>query len=205
MSTDVDDITTPGEGSVSIPAGAISLVLECIGSGEDGYYWGGHPGGGGGGGYAKRTYESLTSITRFDYNFAGHGAGGGTVHVWAVGIESSTEAQNGGGEGNGRGGYVNTGDVTHTGGNGFWDADGTYGNGGGAAGPERDGFAADEYNAGQGGGSPAGGGGYRGDPGTAWGGGGSHNGSTAYNGADGGIRFTWTIADPANPGMLAMF
>lgn len=202
------EYTTPGTQTISIPAGASSVTVECIAAGaaancqrvtvEDPY----QAAGGAGGAYSKKNTYSVASLSGIYISvpaaavaasgqdaFARENNSGGTEICVAKGATRSSSAgavSQGGQAGSG------VGDVKYSGGNGATGSN-TQG-GGGAAGPSGNGSNGTSGSGGASGGSPAGNGGSPGDNnGNNYGGGAGADDSptTNANGAQGWIKLTW--------------
>ena len=208
------EYTTPGTQTVSIPAGATAVTIECIGAGGSGGAATGatYRAGGGGGEYAKTISYSLSGLTGLHISVPNSVAGvsassdgntgaqatvrentsGGTIICQANGGQGGKQGT--GSAKNGYGGTGGTGDVLHDGGTSRRSSNGRSG-GGGAGGPtSAGGDVGNSSTGGAGGGSPAGAGGDAdsGNGSNYGGGGGAAGGSAASgDGAQGWIKLSW--------------
>lgn len=189
-----DTITATGTQTVSIPAGASTVTVECISSGAGGYD-NGTTYGGGGGAYSKKNTYSLAGLTGIYIDVPAAGAygangsdalarensAGGTI------ICKAAKSWNYNSIHTGDGGQAadGTGDLKYSGGG----ISSSAGGGGGAAGPSGSGAANSGGTGGTAGGSPAGAGGNTSANGNNYGGGAGAGGATT--GAQGWIKLTW--------------
>lgn len=199
------EYTTPGTQTVSVPAGATSVTIECIGAGA-GAYWnnGAIRSGGGGGGYAKATSYSVSGLSAIYLSIPGAaatGTSGGDAFAKANSSGGTTIClAKGGGVGTysvgGSGGYAvcETGDVKRNGGAGYFGSSNAAAAGGGAANSASDGGNATPYAGGAAGTgtAPAGAGGTAYANGALYGGGGGGSTSGLGTGAQGWIKLTWS-------------
>jgi hypothetical protein len=193
-------ITTANDASlVSIPSGAVQVVIDAYGPGYQGRNASNDYDGGGGGAFARATkalgsYAGLwptvgagssttSTIVRAD-------SSGGTVLAEA----DAASTRNGGESGN------STGDLVRAGGDGgFYNGSSQGGGGGGGAGPDAAGSNGGSPIGGNDGGGLSGRGGnggttgndYVGQDGTEYGGGGG-GGLTVGDGAQGAVSLAWT-------------
>ena len=202
------EYTTPGTSTISIPAGATTVTIECIGSGARGDVNSGVRGAGGGGSaYAKKNTYSLSGLTGIYISvsaintteegaaldsFAKENSSGGTTICLAAGAPGAVAD---GSTPLGGTAASSTGDVKYSGGSGasVHSSDEVASGGGGSAGPSGAGGNASYDTAGTGNGAPAGNGGSgSGVAGSAaGGGGGAHYSGTSGNGARGWIKLSW--------------
>lgn len=187
--------TTPGTQSVNVPAGATYVTMECIAGGSSGTV---STIGGGGGAYAAKNSFSVVGLaTVFIQVGAGAATGNtkgtnsyvketdtsGTIRCLAAASSASSSV---GGLDSGC-----TGDVKHSGGDGF-------GGGGGAGGPTSaaTNCTGETGTAGGGGSAGAGGNGLPGPgaptAGSNYGGGGARSQDNFSAGAGGWVKLSWT-------------
>lgn len=199
------DYTTAGGQTISIPAGASTVTIVCIGGGGgSSYFYDDHDhfqGGGGGAYSAKNTYSVSGLSGIYIYvgaagpavhslanaggdSYAKENSSGGTTICFAQGGQSGTTGGNA---------ASGTGDVKYSGGNGV-DAFQRYIGAGGAGGPSGNGSTGSGNNGGASGGSPGGAGGGQNNgqgAGLAYGGGGAWYNYAHYAGSVGIVRLTW--------------
>jgi len=198
--------TTPGTGSVSVPAGATYVVAEVIAGGNAGLGVASYPSGGiggGGGAYSKSNPMPLVGISTIWYDVGDGGATNG-----ALGTDSVVRYTNSGGTilalaaagaSTGAGGLASsgTGALKNNGGDGLVEVR----SGGGAGGPDADGgdvtgTPGTDGVAGAGGGGSAGDGAIWNANGGNYGGGGASFLDADVNfftpGAGGWVKLSWT-------------
>ena len=178
--------TTPGTQTISIPAGATSVVIECIGAGSSGVPEKTGTYGGNGGDYAKTTISSLSGYSALYISVPAATAAntpGASAFVKRDNSTGTTLCRGyGGGPGSGSQSLYNgsLGDVIHYGGEGA-----NSNGGGGAGGPTGNGGV----GPGGAGNSPGGNGGSTSaSAGQNYGGG----GGSASTGAQGWIKLSWS-------------
>lgn len=217
-------ITTAGDGTFVVPDSTFSLTMEAWGAGGGACGNGSNTGSaGGGGGYSIFTV-SVTPGQIVHYHVGAHGAGvtgavngGNGEDSWVNPSANSEPASNGavgggGGGGlsaggNGASGIGSVGTTNFNGGTGG--QQGSGGGGGGGAGSGGNGSNGDSGltdGLGGAGGTPDGGAGGNSVNSSGGltaavqpGGGGGFNAPTGSNGADGQVRFTWTVQLPFGP------
>lgn len=183
------EYTTAQSTTVSKPAGATQVIIECIGGGGNGSS-SKATGGGGGGAYSKITVALDGTYTGVWLQV---GIAGGQSQIRknsSLGTDLCKALAGADGSQGGQGGQSASGlgDVKFSGGNG---ASGNPRGGGGAAGPSGNGSNASGSTGGAGGGSPAGSGGNADAAGNVHGGGGGYNGTTRDGGV-GYVKLAWS-------------
>lgn len=192
----------PGTYTISIPVGAATVTIECLGAGAPGWNDGGDPSlevGGGGAAYSKRITYSVAGLSAI-YLVVATPSSDNTLRVDTYAKENNSSGTTiclaaGGGDGTGT--YKNQtggkstsciGDVKNSGGNGSANASASLVAGGGAGGETGSGGNASGATGGTGN-SPGANGGNANTAGSTPGGGGSSNG---HLGGNGWAKFSWT-------------
>ena len=199
------EYTTPGTQTVSIPAGATAVTIECIGGGA-GAFWnsGTIRAGGGGGAYSKTNSYSVSGLSALylgvpasaDSYVSGSLAlvkantSGGAVLCLAMGGSVGTASVGGAGGSSAAG----TGDLKYQGGTGYYALSNAPAGGGGAGNSAGAGGNSSSGTGGAAGAgtAPAGNGGSGFSNGANYGGGGGGSTSGLGRGAQGWIKLTWS-------------
>ncbi|MBL4745848.1 MAG: CxxxxCH/CxxCH domain-containing protein [Flavobacteriaceae bacterium] len=182
-------ITDPNTTSVTIPAGASSIIVEVWGAGGAGGSTSKTPGGGGGGGAYSRSISGFSS---------------GTFPI-QIGAGAPTPAKNASGTAGGNTWFINSGTIYAEGGSGGTGAGGAGGSAGNGVGNDLTLSGGDGIGSGGDGGNGANGGvggtgGAVGGPGSPPGGGGGGGDKRSFGGAgaDGQIIITFTLSVSCN-------
>ena len=177
--------------TVSVPAGATAVIIECIGGGAGNLNYKGAVRAGGGGAYSKKTISSLVGYTAI---YVSPGAAGSPE--WDGAASLAKQNTSGGTllcDAKGSSGRVGGGSATGTGDTKY--SGGSGGNsaglgGGGAAGPSGVGGDNSGATGGTSGGSPAGAGGNSATNGSNYGGG--AGAGSGNSGGTGLVRLSWS-------------